>query len=194
MPAAKKTTTGKAPVKRAAVKPAAPQSYSIGYAQSDVEDVKLPSLRPDGSHNVCRARRVGVEGLISMGLLDSLDSLTAMVQTAIITPTERGTTPQDELAKVQMASQMAGGVAKSLEVVNRVVQAVVVEPELAMPPVEGERRKPGVFYVDWVDLEDRMFLFQFTIGGTRDLETFRQGSKQSVESLAAGEGLRLPTL
>lgn len=48
--------------------------------------------------------------------------------------------------------------------------------------MEGER-KPGVLYADRVDMEDKLFIMQFTLGGTRDLERFRQQQRSGMASI-----------
>jgi len=57
------------------------KSYSMG-ATKPVE-LELPSLSDDGEHNVCLVRRPGPQGLVKMGILDSLDSLTSIVSSKI---------------------------------------------------------------------------------------------------------------
>ena len=48
---------------------------------------------------------------------------------------------------------------------------------------------PAYAYADMVDVNDKMFLFNFVVGGTRDLETFRGGLDSAVGGVEAGEGV-----
>ena len=86
-----------------------------------------------------------------------------------------------------------------IEMLDRVLVYAVVEPQVSMPPacsvcgelnVQGVKihededledfhqydpadRDPSVLYADRVDLEDKMFIMNFVVGGTRDLQRFR---------------------
>lgn len=46
----------------------------------------------------------------------------------------------------------------------------------------------GAVYTDEVDLEDKMFVFQYALGGTRDLERFRSEYGAGLGDLPVGEG------
>jgi hypothetical protein len=41
-------------------------------------------------------------------------------------------------------------------------------------PIGDDRRNEDILYVDEVDLNDKLFIFQFAVGGTATLENFRQ--------------------
>lgn len=50
---------------------------------------------------------------------------------------------------------------------------------------EPSEREAGVLYVDRVDLEDKVFIMNFSMGNTRDLERFRAEHTKAVASVAA---------
>lgn len=95
--------------------------------------------------------------------------------------------------------------------VNAVVCQVSVEPKVSPIPTQEDveqwnaqhpeetvedpedLRDDGLLYVDEVDDEDKMFLFQWSIGGTSDLAQFRQGLEADLGSLAEGAGSKRPT-
>jgi hypothetical protein len=113
----------------------------------------------------------------------------------------------------------------ALEMFDRVLVRVVVEPEIQMPPpcaviigegmeakVCGEyantdvhkdptksgqhayredERDEEVLYADQVDMADKMFIFQWCLGGTRDLEKFRREQGATVGSLSVGEDVEV---
>lgn len=54
----------------------------------------------------------------------------------------------------------------------------------------GER-DPNVLYVDQVSMEDKVFVFQWALGGTSNLEQFRKEHRANVESVANGQGVRV---
>ena len=57
-------------------------------------------------------------------------------------------------------------------------------------PVEGveDLRSDERLYADELPDDDKMFLFQWVSGGTRDLESFRQQHQERVVALEAGSG------
>ena len=70
-----------------------------------------------------------------------------------------------------------------IHVLDRIVCACVVKPRIEMTPNDPTRRKHGVVYCDMVDLDDKLFLFNYVVGGTRDLERFRQESADALGGL-----------
>lgn len=50
-------------------------------------------------------------------------------------------------------------------------------------------RDSNLLYVDEVDIEDKMFIFQWAVGGTRDVATFRSQQASLVADLPTVEGL-----
>ena len=92
------------------------------------------------------------------------------------------------------------------EMVNAVVAASVTEPKVHPLPTKDDveiwntqhpdeqvntpedLRDDDLLYVDEVDDEDKMFIFQWASGGTADIERFRQEAATDLASLAEGEG------
>lgn len=70
------------------------------------------------------------------------------------------------------------------QMVDNVVVSVMVEPQCHPKPEDGVERDDNLLYVDEVDDEDKMFLFQWCTGGTSDLATFREGAKADLVRLA----------
>ena len=61
-----------------------------------------------------------------------------------------------------------------MDLYDNVVLTCVVEPNVSPVPGPDEERDPDVLYIDDVDYEDRLFIFQWAMGGSADLEQFRQ--------------------
>lgn len=80
-----------------------------------------------------------------------------------------------------------------LEMTNRVVCNVVVEPEVHPVPADEKKRNENLLYVDELSEEDRMFIFQWVTGGTRDIERFRKEQAASMDALAASKSTSRPT-
>ena len=56
-------------------------------------------------------------------------------------------------------------------------------------PVPFEERDQEKLYVDEVDELDKQMVFDFSLGGTSDLERFLQEQAGSVESVHTGQGV-----
>lgn len=52
-----------------------------------------------------------------------------------------------------------------------------------------DARDPDVLYADEVDLEDKVFVFQWAVGGVADVESFREGYQATLESVSAGKAV-----
>ena len=97
------------------------------------------------------------------------------------------------------------------DVFDRVAAKVVLEPEFAYhrqqvldedgepvipeewESIPEEDRDEDIVYTDEVDLDDKSFLFQFSVGGTQDLERFRSETRTAVGELESGESVQSPT-
>lgn len=165
------------------------------------------AVRPDGtdlplpSGNVARIKKINPQVLMNdKGLIP--DPLSDIVAKAV--HRKRGLPP----SKVKEMSEDPEKVQASFELFDRVLCRVMVEPVAVMPPKctkcgeyaniddrhtdrehaeyhpyrEGARDK-DVLYADQVDLVDKIFIFQWCVGGTSDLESFRQQLPSSMAAL-----------
>jgi hypothetical protein len=76
-----------------------------------------------------------------------------------------------------------------MKLFDAIVVHCVIEPTVLPVPADGEVRDQEALYVDDVDFDDKMFIFQWVVGGTRDLEQFRKEQAASVESVRGGAAL-----
>ena len=165
-------------------------------------DLSLPS------GNVARVRRISPSDFLSGGTIP--DPLTDIIRRAI--HTKKGLNPK-ELEKV---AEDPTKLASALEMLDKTLCRVMVMPKVEMPPScdvavpdgicglyaneevhqnptrtghhayhEGERQM-GVLYADVIEMNDKMFIFQWAIGGTADLQQFRQELEAGVGSLQVG--------
>lgn len=173
--------------------------YGIGKATAQIE-LELPS------GNTCLVIRPGVQGLIKYGILDSLDSLTGLVQTELIDPHD----PKKMQAAVARMAERPEDLTTAMDLVDKVIAYVVQQPSVLRPiqmtvdgkpsldadgnevPLRDSERDPEALYVDDVDLEDKMFIFQFVVGGTRDIETFRAESANMLGGVPTIQNVSLP--
>lgn len=186
------------------VPPAAPPitgptsaSEWVSKTTGDDEDVRLPS------GNVARVRRVGPEAFLTKGIMP--DSVSPIVEKAI--RSKKGLRPQEQADMAKDPKQLGA----LMEMLDRTMVYAVIQPEVQMPPAcqacgeldtvsteehhdqslpdyhafNPAQRQPGVLYADRVDLEDKMFILNFVVGGTRDLERFRGELGESVGGVPA---------
>lgn len=175
-----------------------PEAWVSVEGRGDAEIVALPS------GNTARIRRAGAEAFLAQGLIP--DTLTPIVEKAI--KNKKGMRPEQSREILKDPKQLGS----LMEMLDRTTCYAVLEPRVVMPPTcvvcdeldtnaaeqhekqsrddyhefKAKEREAGVLYVDRVDLQDKMFILQFTMGGTRDLERFRQEFGTGVAGLLAG--------
>jgi hypothetical protein len=82
---------------------------------------------------------------------------------------------QEVLADPEKAAQM-------MELFDVVAIACVVDPSVQPKPELGTPRDPELLYVDQMELEDKMFILQYAMEGTEDVERFRQELEGNVDT------------
>lgn len=155
------------------------------WKRQGVEDILLPS------GNTAKVRRPGPAALLQNGMMP--DSLMPIINESI--RTGKGMSPEKSKEMVKDPESIA----QMLDGIDRACLKIIVEPKVAyhrrqVDSVEwedipyGDRDTDEFIYTDEIDLDDKMFLFQFAVGGTRDLETFREQSAASLGDLADEQG------
>src|SRR3954468_1066631 len=149
------------------------------------------------SGQTCHARRVGMEGIMSAGLLGDADSLSSYVGTKHIRRVRGGKKADGEVINARSIATDPEALKRIIFLVDRAVPVIVAQPVVmthfeyqddnTTKMIPAEERVPGQVYTDMIGLEDKMFLFNFAIGGTRDLERFRSESDAAVEDVPDGE-------
>ena len=138
------------------------------------EDLTFPSGQ------LALVRRPGLEGLLKEGVLNNLDTLSPFIEEHAAKANgkvvKKGPSVTELMKNPEAVEQM-------IHVLDRIVCACVVKPRIEMTPNDPTRRKHGVVYCDMVDLDDKLFLFNYVVGGTRDLERFRQESADALGGL-----------
>jgi len=170
--------------------------YGKGWKQR-YTDLELPS------GELCQVKRPGVQGLIEAGVLQSLDTLTSIVQAEVI-PQAQGK-PQ---IKAEAVLDDPEKFTKMMETVDKIVCFVVVQPTVLPDRVTQEmiddedlpfdtddldrklaedERDEDAIYTDYIDAMDKMFIMNFVVGGSADLATFRAESAALVGGVPDGE-------
>lgn len=148
------------------------------------------------SGNVILAKRVSLPELLASGAFP--DSLMSIVSEKIDTATGQKDTPKE--VDPETVKEMVNDPEKLGELfkaVDKIVPLVVAQPTVKFHQraVEGsteletipdDEREEDVVYTDAVDLMDKMHIFQFAVGGTREVETFRAELASTVADVSAG--------
>lgn len=161
----------------------APDAWISGGV-GGMEDLTVPSGQ------LCLVRRPGMEGLMKAGVLRNVDSLSQIVnEKHLMRVKGKGKAPATE--EINISSLLGDDTAleEVTNVIDKVVAHCVVKPEIHRAPNDVTLRQKGVVYTDMVDLVDKMFIFNFVVGGTRDLESFRNGLDAAVGGVEAVEGV-----
>jgi len=185
---------------------AQPTSVSEWKGRSSGTAINLPS------GNTAMCKRVKPEAFLQSGMIP--DPLSGMISKAINEKT--GLPP----SKMQEMGEDPKMLASTLLMMDRVLSFCVVKPSVIMPPPcsvcnryftgeggethtnatnpeyhayqEGERRE-DVLYTDEVDIQDKIFIFNWALGGTSDLMSFRDELQGTVDAVSQQQGLRVPS-
>jgi len=174
--------------------PPAAGGYTLGTkgGSDSLFDLTVPS----GA--TCQVRRPGVHGLIKAGILDSMDSLTALVQTEHI---DRANVGARKAAEAKAVGKFAGDmsqVSAGIELIDVLCCYVVVQPALYRPADYekdgkhfGEEIPAGAVSVLDTDIIDRMFILQWAVGGTTDLSAFRKELGSVLDDIPSLQNISL---
>lgn len=172
------------------------RSTARTWKRNKGEDLELPS------GNVALVKRPGPAALMAQGVLP--DDLTPIVNDALKT----GKKVSKEQTKDLMKDPKA--LSSLTDAIDRICAVVIVEPavlyhrrqvlgEDGEPKMgtdgkeawedipEEDRDEETYIYTDEVDFDDKMMIFQFAVGGTRDFHRFREELAGSVGDLSSGE-------
>lgn len=194
----------KAPTVHARSGKYAPKAWGLS---GGLHEITIPS------GGLILARRIGPTEMLKSGVLGKVDILSSIIQSDHIDRVEGRAEPKSpaerERAQAAEIAEMMKDPTKllsAMEVIDDVTILVVAEPNVLPVPVpipdpagtiDPETQEPamilpdrimGEIYVDSIPWDDKMFLFQWTLGGTTDLEAFREGLGTGMDSVSAVEG------
>lgn len=134
------------------------------WGQTATEELTVPSGQQ------CLVRKMGPTALMQSGLLDAADLLSEIAGKHI-DRVKRGVQDED-IREVLKDPQK---VTKALEMIDKMVCVVVVEPKVMMAPKVNENRVPGGVYTDMIDEPDKIFIVQWVMEGQKAVAPFREG-------------------
>lgn len=170
-----------------------------------VEEVTTPSGQ------TCSAIRMGMEGLLEAGILTEADSLTATV--ANHTRKVKGAKGRadgvelDEQAVLRDPNALKGIITMADKALPTIVQSprVILHYKVqkdgstkALTPLERARIKqessdPIVVFTDQIGLDDKLFLFDWAVGGLSKATSFREESDSDVGGVVDQPVVPVPT-
>jgi hypothetical protein len=173
-------------------------------SEGSEEELTLPSGQ------TCRARKVTITSLIEAGIMNEADSLTAMVdqhtrkikggKVADGTPVLDQSILRDSSAisaMIMMADRALPSIVVSPPVSLHFTETVVGRTKVTKKIPESERNamrlvQPGLVFTDQIDLEDKMHLFEWGVGGLKAFSSFRADTPSDVGDLVPREGGKGP--
>ena len=145
--------------------PTSPKAWR--RAGDNGELVELPS------GNVVRSIRPGLEGFVELGMVPN--SLTAIAEDAI---------HKNKAPDPRVIAQDQVKLEETAKFMDEVFVYCVKDPVCAFRPEDPAEHDEDVLYIDDVDMEDKVFLFQFVSGGTRSVQRFREQRLADMAALA----------
>lgn len=151
----------------------------------------LPELTvPSG--NTVRYKAPGMQAFLAQGFIPN-DLLQFVIASLDANSGKKPTKPKAQLEKEEaeatqkfmkdLASDPTK-LASLVETLDKVWVECVIEPDTHYPPDDPKERDEELLYVDEVDFDDKMFLFNACVGGTREVERFREGVAQGVDAVS----------
>lgn len=144
-------------------------------SQTVGRDLPLPS------GNVCRIRRISIDTFLRKGLIPN--ALMPIVQQSL-----QGQKPDEQA--VMTALQDAGKLQEMFDLYDTVVLEVVLEPKVCPVPPREAIRDESLLYVDEVDFEDKIAIFEAAVSGVSVLQPFRAEEAPTVAVTPAGSDVR----
>lgn len=162
-----------------------PTSVSAWKKSAEIPPLELPS------GNYMRIRKIGLQALIQTGIMPN--SLMSIAQKAVAKGSDGKAAPGVEEAQLLDLVNDSGKVAEISKFMDNVMVHCAQEPEVHPVPHDEVDRDPELLYVDEVEEEDKMFVFQVVTGGTTDVEAFRRETGTTMAAIRGRQDVELPT-
>lgn len=143
--------------------------------QLTLQDVELPS------GHTCQVKAVGMETLIKKGMIPN--DLLGIIQKALDNNQGKKNEALKKLEQQKLLDELLEDRAKLsavFDLADVITVECVVQPKVLPAPEHSENRDPELLYVDEVDMEDKMFIFNFVVGGTKKVGEFREELASTV--------------
>jgi hypothetical protein len=158
------------------------RSTAQGWKRAGADDAR-DLLLPSG--NVALVKRISPEAFLASGMIP--DAIQPILEKSI--RSKQGMPPdiqKDMMADPKMLKSI-------IDLMDQGVVAAVVEPKVILSVPEGEERDPNVLLASEVDFEDKAFIFNWALGGSKDIARFRGETGTVVARLSTVTDVPLPT-
>jgi len=186
------------------------QSQEVNNVWASNAPSTMGELRTLPSGQTCRARRVQIEDLVSLGILEQADSLTSLVDTKHVRKVRGGKGPDRDEINLESVLKDSKALHTMIGLADKAMPVVVLDPPVALHYRtnddgstamlgEIERRRmreerPGLVFTDQIDLFDKMELLNWAMGSMGGLESFRdEQPRNAVDTVDDGAGVPRPT-
>lgn len=157
------------------------------------------------SGQTCRMRKIDPIQLVAEGLLGKLDFLTSIVlgehlPNARMSAAEKAKAAKAKVGTAEMSQEAKDAAARAQafqeltsdpkkfhdfsRIMDQMLLKAVVLPEIHDVPSDDQARVSGRIYVDSVDFNDKVAIFNRCLKGVTDLEQFRKTTSESVGPMA----------
>lgn len=160
-----------------------PTSVKDWKNKSQVQLSPTPLDLPSG--NTCLVQPIGITTFVQQGMIPN--ALMPIVKRAIEAAEKK---QADSIDVEKLAAEMMNDMDKMsaiFELADAVTVACVVEPSISAVPEDPVLREEDLLYVDEVDIEDKMFILDFAVGGSRNLDKFRRQAASDVGHVQSGK-------
>lgn len=194
-----------------------PSSVNNVWASNAPTGVPENLTLPSGQ--TCTAIRIGMEGLISAGILTEADSLTAFVVDGPVNDARSKLQGHRKSADKEAADQNARVMQEMINnpdalralitMADKALPAIVQNPPVALHYMNGgqpnqrsltaleraqaKKDQPDLVFTDQVGFEDKIYLFNWAIGNLAALATFRDEPTTPVGNVADEPSVSRPT-
>jgi hypothetical protein len=189
--------TGKTTKKRAI---ATAKTWKGRREANDSIELEVPS------GNICLVRSLSIPEMLASGILS--DSLLPIVDSHVLKGQGKpprdfkkkkdafgGTDPTPTISEVDLLSDPEA-LARMFDGIDKALPKILIEPELRYhkgddgEKIPASERDEDVLYTDEVDFNDKLFIFNFMVGGTANLEQFRGVASPVLGDLQNGEAVQ----
>lgn len=150
-------------------------------------DIELPSGQ------TCLVKKLGMEKIVELGLMNDLDSFTGSILPDKKTSSKKTAKQKEQEEEDTFLSALKDKerFGKMMSTVDKVVRACVIMPQVNAVPEKGFERLDGVVYVDNIDFNDKLTIFGKVFDGLGGMEPFRKGQEPAVGAVAESPGASL---
>jgi hypothetical protein len=165
------------------------------WGMTQLEDLTVPSGQ------LCQVRKAGVQNLIAAGVIENADTLLSVVDRRHLKRVQGKAReeaqangqlmPDGSVIDTEAVLKDPSNLLKVFDLVDKIVIHTVVQPEVLPTPDIKDRLTAeeivakGQVYSDMIDMMDKMFIFQYAVGGSTDLERFRKQFQSGMASVAS---------